>query len=337
MLKNLQIVLFSALLLYWGRMLFIPCSTALLISCMLYPMVRWFEARGMGRSISIGFALSSLLIPLSLIILLLYSQVLGFKQEWPGIQVKLQALIASFSNYLFQRFNISVEAQWRWLQHLADDSGGRVLPFIGATTYGFSVFIILALIVPLLSGLILYHRAMLFRALCLLLPKEPPSELRSIVLSSILSYYNFFKGMLIVYLMVAILNTIGLWILGVPRPLLFGTVASVLTIVPYVGIVVASLVPVSVAWLYYNSVWYALGVILVFTIVQILEANIIFPLAVSQRLKVNAMATIIAIMAGGILWGAAGMVLFIPFMGILKLIADRSDKLKVLALLLGQS
>jgi predicted PurR-regulated permease PerM len=141
--------------------------------------------------------------------------------------------------------------------------------------------------------------------------------------------------MLVVYLLVAILNSIGLALIGVPQPILFGTVASILTFVPYVGIMVASLLPMSVAWIAHNSVWYPLGVVVVFAIVQVLEANVIFPMAVSNRLKINTLVTLVAILAGGIVWGASGMILFIPFLGILKLLADRSPGLKTLALLLG--
>jgi predicted PurR-regulated permease PerM len=73
---------------------------------------------------------------------------------------------------------------------------------------------------------------------------------------------------------------------------------------------------------------------LVFSIVQALEAYVIFPFAVGRRLKINALVIIIMITAGGILWGAAGMILFIPFASIAKLIADRS-RLKILSILLG--
>jgi predicted PurR-regulated permease PerM len=62
---------------------------------------------------------------------------------------------------------------------------------------------------------------------------------------------------------------------------------------------------------------------------------LIFPLAVSSRLKINALVTIVSIFAGGIIWGVSGMILFIPFLGILKLVADRTPSLKVLSVILG--
>ena len=54
-----------------------------------------------------------------------------------------------------------------------------------------------------------------------------------------------------------------------------------------------------------------------------------------NRLKINTLVIIIAIIVGGILWGAAGMILFIPFVSVMKLIADRTPSLKTLSVLLG--
>jgi predicted PurR-regulated permease PerM len=141
--------------------------------------------------------------------------------------------------------------------------------------------------------------------------------------------------MLVVYLTVGLLNSIGLLIIGVPHPFLFGFIASILTFIPYVGIMISSLLPIAVSWITFNSIWYPLGVILVFSVVQALEAYIIFPFAVGSRLKINTLVIIVMITMGGILWGAAGMILFIPFISIVKLIADRTEGLKTLSLLLG--
>jgi predicted PurR-regulated permease PerM len=71
--------------------------------------------------------------------------------------------------------------------------------------------------------------------------------------------------------------------------------------------------------------------------VQYLEANVIFPVAVSNRLNVNTLVMLIAIFAGGILWGVAGMILFVPFVGVAKLIADHNPDWKTLSMILGAS
>ena len=141
--------------------------------------------------------------------------------------------------------------------------------------------------------------------------------------------------MALVYLIVGLLNSIGLAIIGIPHPFMFGFIASILTFIPYVGIMISSLLPIAVSWITFDSIWYPVGVIVVFAIVQILEAYVIFPFAVGNRLKINTLVIIIMITAGGILWGAAGMILFIPFISIIKLIADRNPSLKSLSLLLS--
>jgi predicted PurR-regulated permease PerM len=141
--------------------------------------------------------------------------------------------------------------------------------------------------------------------------------------------------MAMVYLVVGILNSIGLLVLGVPHAILFGFIAAVLTFIPYFGIMVGSLLPITVAWVTYNSIWYPIGIIAIFAVVQYLEANVIFPLAVSNRLNVNTFVMLIAIFVGGILWGLAGMILFVPFVGIAKLIADHSPKWRTLSMILG--
>ena len=74
---------------------------------------------------------------------------------------------------------------------------------------------------------------------------------------------------------------------------------------------------------------------MVFALVQYLEANVIFPMAVSSRLKISTLVTVVVMFAGGILWGAAGMILFIPFAAIAKLIVDEVDPGGPLARLLG--
>ena len=176
---------------------------------------------------------------------------------------------------------------------------------------------------------------MLVNVLFHIFPSEKKETILEILVETIHAYYNFIKGMLLVYLIVGFLNSIGLMIIGIQHPFLFGFIAAILTFIPYVGIIISSLLPITISWITFNSIWYPLGVIIVFTVVQILEAYIIFPFAVGSRLRINTLVIIIMIIFGGIIWGASGMILFIPFISIVKLIADRTKSLKTLSLLLG--
>src|SRR5436189_4895423 len=106
--------------------------------------------------------------------------------------------------------------------------------------------------------------------------------------------------MIAVYIIVGILNSIGLFVLGVDHALLFGMLCAIMTIFPYVGSFVSALLPISVVWLETGNIWYPLGVIAVFGFVQYLRANVIFPKVVGTQLHVSTLAMTVAIVAGGI-------------------------------------
>lgn len=331
----IQYILFISVILYFGRSLFVPLSFAILISCVLYPVCTWLERHKFSRMGAILMSMSVLTIVFSLLVYLLVSQLNGFFQEWPELKLKLTNAAEEISVWLSGNFSIDREKQIQWLNKTLNDSGANAMSIISKTLSASAVGAVFIILIPIYAVLILYYRHKWMEVLYRLFPAEGRERLREIVILSIQSYYNFIKGMAVVYLIVAILNSTGLFLLGIPHAVLFGAIAAILTFIPYVGILVASLLPISMAWITYNSIWYPLGVVAIFAFVQYLEANLIFPLAVSNRLKINALVTIAFIFVGAIIWGISGMILFIPFLGILKLVADRTPSLKTLAIILG--
>jgi predicted PurR-regulated permease PerM len=285
-----------------------------------------------------AIALSMLTLTIFFITLLalLISQVKGFYSEWPLLQTKFLDSMESLSVWINQEYNFNKEQQTSWITKVFNESGMSLMSIVGDTLAASAVWAVLLILIPIYAILILYYRHRWVEVLYRLFPSQGRDRIREILQLSIQSYYNFIKGMLVVYLIVGVLNSTGLYILGIPHPFLFGFIASVLTFIPYVGILVASLLPISMAWITYNSIWYPIGVVGIFALVQYLEANVIFPLAVSSRLKINTLVTIMVIIAGGLIWGVSGMILFVPFLGILKLVADRTPDLKTLSIILGE-
>lgn len=335
LLKTLELTVLISIILYFGKTLFIPLSFAILISFILYPICKWLEKIGVNKIISIFLALLIILLILGIIAYLLFLQVAGFLNEWHTFKIKFSEALIQLTSYLYEQFGIQNITLSDVPNKLINSSGTQLLEILADTLYSISISTFFIIIIPVFSALILYYRQMLTKVLYTLFPLEKKDTIREILVETINAYYNFIKGMLLVYLIVGILNSIGLALLGIPHPILFGFIASILTFIPYVGILISSLIPITISWITFDSIWYPIGIILVFTIVQILEANIIFPFAVGNRLKINTFAIIIIIIIGGILWGAAGMILFIPFISIVKLIADRTEGLKTLSLLLG--
>jgi predicted PurR-regulated permease PerM len=331
----LQICFYGALILYFGKTIFIPVSFALLISFVLFPVCKWIEGKGVGKLSSIVLALTLLFALTLLLAALFISQISAFLKELPLLQAKVRDSYYEFSNFLTMRMGLSIERQEEFMKELYDQIGGNLLVFAEELITASITSLILFILIPVYAVLILYYRIYWMELLHRLFPTERRSELRSIVNQTIHAYYNFIKGMALVYLIVGILNSVGLLILGIPHAFLFGFVASILTFIPYVGILAGSLLPMAIAWITYDSIWYPVGVIGIFAFVQYLEANVIFPFAVSHRLNVNTFIMLVAIFVGGLLWGVSGMILFVPFVGIAKLIADHNPAWQTLSMILG--
>ncbi len=333
--KILPATFFFVVLIYLGKSLLIPLSFGLLISFILYPICKWLERRKLPSIIAIILSLTLFTAILMIFLGLLSHQFSLFMQQWPLLEEKIlleiQTLDEGIAESAFQ-FMVSDQGIIKSILIYAYEF---LIPALPEFIYQSSISLVLVFLIPVYAALILYYRKVLVDFLHYLFPKSAHHYIKTILPDVIVTYYNFIKGVGIVYLVVGVLNSVGLWIVGIPNPIFFGFVASILTFIPYVGITIGALLPMAVSWLQYDSLFYPLAIIIVFSIVQILEANLIFPLAVSNRMNMNALITLIVIIAGGIIWGASGMILFLPFAGILKLIADQVESLRPISILLG--
>jgi predicted PurR-regulated permease PerM len=148
--------------------------------------------------------------------------------------------------------------------------------------------------------------------------------------------HSYLSGLFIVTLIVGTLNSIGLLALGIPSAFFFGFLAASLLILPYIGILVGSILPIVVALVTKDSPMYAVGVAGVFFFIQMLEGNLITPYIVGSKISVNPLAAILGLFLGGSLWGIAGMALALPLTATLKVIFDAVEPLKPYGYLMGE-
>jgi predicted PurR-regulated permease PerM len=127
----------------------------------------------------------------------------------------------------------------------------------------------------------------------------------------------------------------GLMIMGVPYAVFFGIFASVLTIIPYIGILIGAALPALFTLVQTGSLVQALIVVGIFAFVQFLEGNFITPNITGSKVSINPFAAVVALIVGGEIWGAAGMILSIPIIAILKVLFDATESLEPFGFLLG--
>jgi predicted PurR-regulated permease PerM len=204
-----------------------------------------------------------------------------------------------------------MKTQEMWWQKIQENVSGNIGLIAQLTLTTVANSIVTLFLVPVYAVLFLYERNSFIYFLTRIASGNFKNNLHHILQEVIHTYSNFISGMVMVYFIVGCLNTAGLLALGIPHALLFGMLTAIMTIIPYIGIFISALIPITVAWLIKDSIWYPVGVIAVFAIVQYLEANVIFPRVVGTKLKISTWAMLVGIISGGLLWGVFGMILFI--------------------------
>ncbi|MCB9169505.1 MAG: AI-2E family transporter [Flavobacteriales bacterium] len=325
-------------LLYLGRTILVPLCYGFLIAMVLYPLVVRLERLGLPRWSAIGSGLLLIAILFAGLAWILIGQVdrfltrlpeltgrsgTGFEVLWQWVQSEVERVSTDPGDTWYARVLQAFPARLApYLDHLVEPLFGMV----------FDLFII-----PVFAALILFDRRHWVAVLTAWIDPTWAPRLPALLQKAVTNYARFILGMAQVYLIVGALNSLGFLALGVPNAVLFGSLTAVATMIPYVGIILASLLPITLAYTSTGTWWMPVGVIAVLAVVQYLEANLIFPRIVGGKLGLNTMVSLLVIFAGGLIWGIAGMILFLPLVSVLKLVSEEVPRWAPLRKLLGMA
>jgi predicted PurR-regulated permease PerM len=336
LLRNLLIALCIGLLMYLGRHILIPLGYSLLVALVLHPLVSRMERRGTPRWAAIGAGLLVVGALFTALAGILFFQLDTFLANLPQLTGGSSTGFGAFWNWVNQQVAELGEAHRDdWWGPMVDSVPSRMAPYMGTALSALFGMLFNLFIIPVFAALLLYNRNTYVAALTALVAPEWRPRLPGLLQKVVGNYARFIMGMVQVYLIVGTLNSVGFLLLGVPNAILFGMLTAVATMIPYAGIILSALLPITLAWTTTGSIWIPVGVITVLAVVQYLEANLIFPKVVGGKLGLNTMASLLIIFAGGLLWGVAGMILFLPLASILKLVSEEIPEWQALRLLLG--
>jgi predicted PurR-regulated permease PerM len=106
-----------------------------------------------------------------------------------------------------------------------------------------------------------------------------------------------------------------------PNPFLWGTMAALLTFIPYAGATANLIVLTVVAIISFDDLGHVLGVAGSYLAIATTEGQFVQPLLVGRRLQLNPMLVFLALWLGGCFWGVAGIILATPTLAALKVVA----------------
>ena len=155
----------------------------------------------------------------------------------------------------------------------------------------------------------------------------------------LLEINNQIRGFMVVKFIVTValtvVFTVGLLLLKVNYAYIWGPLAALLNLIPYVGSFIGAVPPIIVAGIQTKAVMPMVWVAIFFAVVQVLESNLITPKLTSDTVDLNPLAVLVASMFWGLLWGAIGVILAIPITAAIKVICDHVESLEPIGLFLG--
>lgn len=324
-------------ILSYGKFILMPLAFAALFAMLLDPLCRLFEKMKIGRALSIILSMLVVFVVLSGIFSLLSIQFYQFADRIPEAGEKLQSLSQDVRTFFESSVGIAPEQQIEFLQqgieNLINQSGDYLSSALGATTSVFTTLTIL----PIFVFFMLYYKEMYTTFLYKVWKGESNEAIDSIVTSIQSVTQNYLVGMISVIGILGVLNAIGLWIIGMDHALFFASFAAILAIIPYIGIILGSLPAILYALLFSESLLMPIGVVGIFATVQFLEGNFITPNIIGSRVSINPFVAFLALLVGAELWGISGMILFVPFVGILRCVFDEVEALRPYGYLLGNT
>lgn len=135
--------------------------------------------------------------------------------------------------------------------------------------------------------------------------------------------------------LVGVATGFAFWALGVDNAAVWGIVAGVTNLIPYIGSVIVMTAAGLVAFLQFNSIQMALLVGGVSLVIHTLVGNLLVPWLTSRTSRMNPVAVFVGVIFWGWLWGIWGLLLDIPIMMVVKAICDRVEDLQPIGELLG--
>ncbi|MDR9418306.1 AI-2E family transporter [Gracilimonas sp.] len=327
------------MVLSYGKFILMPLAFSAFFAMLLNPIVRQFEKWKLGRALSIILTMLGLIIVLAGVVSLISVQFTQFAERVPEVTEKLKSVSGNAIEYLDETVGISQEEQSEYLQqginNVIDQSGNYVSSIVSATTNIFTVVTLM----PIFIFFMLYYQEM-YRTFFQKLFRNRKGESNEVdqLLDRVQGVtQDYLVGMLTVIGILAILNTTGLLLVGLDHAIFFGVFASLLAIIPYIGIIIGALPPLLFALLLTDSLLTPVLVVAVFGTVQFLEGNFITPRIVGSKVSINPFVAMLALIIGGEVWGISGMILFVPLIGILKVVFDQIPGMKPYGYLLGNS
>ena len=309
----------------------VPLAFALMIAILLNPFVNFINNKGVNRVVSISIALLIAILFVAGLCYFVSSQVVKLSANLPVLEQKFTTLFHNLQIWLQNNYSLPLYKQRQYITEL----GESLKPLIGQTLGTVLGTLSIIVLLPIYIFLMLFYKTLILDFLYSVFAEENSDRVSTVLFQTKNAIQSYMVGLLVEAIIVAIMNSIALYLLGVPYALLLGIVGALLNVLPYIGGIIAIALPVLIATVTKDGYSTQIGIIIAYSVIQFIDNNILVPRIVSSQVKINALVSLVIVLLGGAIWGVSGMFLSIPFVAVLKIIFDRVEGLKPWGKLLG--
>lgn len=347
-------ILASLFVLQWARAVFIPIMLSVLFSYAFSPLVNWLEIKRVPRWLSSAVLLLGLIGSMLLGAYSLRVEAGQLVEALPAAAQKLGQALKSSPGKTDSALD-TVQKAAAQIEQATRDSAATTGPNRGATrvvieaarfniknylwtgTVGLMTLIGQVTVVVFLTYFLMLSGDTFRRKLIKL---AGPSLTRKKVTLQALheiagQIQRYLQVQLLTSLLVGILTGLALLALGLDNAAVWGVVAGVLNLVPYVGSLITGAASALVAFLQFGSVNMALAVGSASVVIHTLVGNLLTPWLTSRASRLSPVAVFMGLLVWGWLWGVWGLLLGIPILMIVKSVCDRVEDLKPIGEFLG--
>jgi len=318
-----------------GKEILCPLIFATLFSIMLLPLAKFFENKiHLPRGASSGLSVVIFIAFIGAIIYLVGSQVSNLASDWPQLRDQVTTTFGNLQDWITEHYDINAKKQMNYVHSATTKILDSSTVAIGTTVLSVSSMLLFLIFMLIDTFFLLVYRRLLMRFLVAVFKAENAEIVYDVVERIQYIIRKYITGLILEMLIVATVVCTVFLIGGIKYALLLGILTGLFNIIPYIGIFTALLLSVLIT---FSTAAVGKVILVVVTIVamHLIDSNVLLPVIVGSKVKINALVTILGVIVGEMLWGIPGMFLSIPVIAMTKIIFDRIESLKPWGILLG--
>jgi putative permease len=241
-------------------------------------------------------------------------------RDLPRYLQKLKEIATGWQGRFEPRYG---STEWQWLYEKLSANLDKVFGKIGSGVYlalssmVFNLFTLL--LAPILVFFMLFYKKDILRGIKSWLPERFRAAILEMGREINHSIGGYLWGQLIVSVIVAILAAAAMFALDIDYPLLNGIFAGAASVLPFIGVIIATIPPLFFAYLKFQSLLMLFKVFAAFSVIYFIEGYVIKPLVFKKAMEINPLLTIVVVMAFGELLGFWGILLAVPIAAAIKI------------------